>query len=61
MQQNQPSGVAAFAATRSDLFAQGYFSSLMLDGIKPDFGYPKNHLPHVPANAKMDMELGTLV
>ena len=60
MVQKQVEGVAAFAATRPDLFARGYFSSLMLQRLKPDHGYPKNHLPDVKVGARMEMELGVL-
>lgn len=28
-------------------FADGYFSSRILAGDKPDYGYPANHLPDV--------------
>lgn len=54
MVENKVEGVAAFAATRPDLFTDGYFSALMLEGKKPDHGYPKNHLPEVHADAAMD-------
>lgn len=60
MVEKQLVGVAAFAATRPDLFVDGYFSQLMMLGQRPDHGYPKNHLPDVPAAAEMEVEFGSL-
>ncbi len=58
MAKNQLDGVATFAASRPDLFAESYFSALIVSGEKPDHGYPTNHLPEISPNAEIEMVLG---
>jgi hypothetical protein len=55
MAKNQLDGVAQFAASNPELFAQSYFSTLIAQGQKPDHGYPENHLPEVAVGATMEM------
>lgn len=58
MVEKQLVGVAAFAATRPDLFVEGYFSTRVMDGDKPSHGYPSNHLPEINPTYVMKMVTG---
>lgn len=42
---------------QQELFINGYFSSRMMSGETPDYGYPENHLPSV-IDMKMPVKSG---
>ena len=43
---------SAISALKEKLQLNGYFSKLAREGIRPDYGYPENHLP-VTTGARM--------
>ncbi len=53
MTESQIQAAARFddIALPADMFVSGWFTQQFETGVKPDYGYPKNHLPEVTAEA----------